>query len=148
MPIKKPNSDLKKKKLLYEYIKNHKLAVISTVAKNGMPQSSIIGMVVTKNLEIICSSFNTSRKYQNLKTNPKVALVIGWEKGKTLQYEGVAEEVDNKLLDDALETHLKGARSIAKYVPREFGVVYKITPKWMRFTDLSVEPWERFEVKF
>ncbi len=151
MKIQKNHNGFNKKKklgFLYNFIKDRKLAVLATVSKSGFPESSVMGIAITKELEIICSSFNSSRKFQNLKANSKASLVIGWEKGKTVQYEGVAKEVLEKDLDDVLELYLKRVFSIAKYVPREFGVIYKIKPKWIRYSDLGVEPWERFDVKF
>ena len=75
-----PEDREKNLKFLYEYIKGHKLAVIATVNGEALPEAAVIGIAVTKDLEIICGSFNTSRKYQNLKQNPRLALVIGWEK--------------------------------------------------------------------
>ena len=133
---------------MYEYIKGHKLAVIATVNGEALPEAAVIGIAVTKDLEIICGSFNTSRKYQNLKQNPRLALVIGWEKGQTVQYEGTARELDDDETEAALETFLAHIPSAAKYVQLEYEVVYKVKPTWIRFSDLSVDPWERFEVNF
>jgi hypothetical protein len=136
-------------KLLHGFIKTNKLAVMATVAKGDSPEAAVIGIKLGENLELLCSSFSTSRKDENIKLNSKVALVIGWENGKTVQYEGIAEELN---IDQGQETELQSVLadvpSIAKYVQREFKVFYKIKPVWVRFSDLSVDPWERFEVKF
>lgn len=48
-----------------------------------------------------------SRKYKNLKNNPKVAVAIGWEEKKTLQYEGEAEELEGKELEKFKEIYFK-----------------------------------------
>ena len=80
--------------LLYAFLKAHKLAVMATVSGDCVPQAAAVGFVVNQDLELVISSFYNSRKYENIKKNPRVALVIGWEKGKTVQYEGVAVEVD------------------------------------------------------
>ena len=77
-----------------------------------------------------------------------MALVIGWEKGKTVQYEGIAQELPQDEAEKQLETSLAKIPSIAKSLALENQVLYKIKPKWIRFSDLSIDPWERFEVKF
>lgn len=138
----------KKLKVLYRFLKDHKLGVIATVSGDVLPEAAVIGIAVMENLEIICSSFVTSRKYKNIQKNPSVALVIGWEKGKTAQYEGIAEELSQDEAERHLETSLEKVPSIAKYIELEHQVIYKIKPKWIRLSDLSVDPWERFEVSF
>ena len=144
-------ADAKMKKqmeLLYNFMKAHKLAVISTVNGECLPESAVIGFAVKENLEILCSSFTTSRKYQNIQKNPRVALVIGWEDGKTVQYEGLAEEITDQGSEELLENQLSSVPSIAKYLEREHQAFYTIKPRWIRFSDLSVDPWDRFEVTF
>lgn len=151
MPISiKSTTDIKKQiKFLFDFIKKHKLGVVASVSGDCLPQAAVVGIAVTEDLELVCSSFITSRKYKNLKTNPNVAVVIGWEQDRTVQYEGVAEELDvDEGENDPLRTILADIPSIAKYIPREHKVFYKIKPKWIRFSDLSVEPWDRFEIKF
>jgi len=143
------SSRSKQEEFLRNFIAAHKIAVIATVTGNALPEAAVIGIGVTKDLEIICSSFITSRKYKNLKANPSVALVIGWDKGKTVQYEGVAEEFDvDSAEEDPIRTILAGAPSVGKYINREHKVFYRIKPKWIRYSDLSIEPWDRFEIKF
>lgn len=150
MAIHAENGRERKKhiKFLHSFIKDHKLAVIATVTGDSLPEAAVIGIAVTENLELICSSFSTSRKYRNLSKNPRVALVIGWEKGRTVQYEGVAQELPEDEAEGYLESTLDKTPSVGKYVQREFRAVYKITPKWIRFTNLSVDPWDKFELKF
>ena len=135
-------------KFLHNFIKEHKLAVIATVTGSALPEAAVIGIAVNENLEIICSSFSTSRKYQNLLKNPRVAMVIGWEKGRTVQYEGIATELSEDEAEEHLETSLEKTPAVGKYVQREYKVVYKITPKWIRYTNLSVDPWDKVELKF
>jgi hypothetical protein len=65
-----------------------------------------------------------------------------------VQYEGAAEELSADEAEEQLETSLAKIPSIAKYLQLEHQVLYKIKPKWIRFADLSAEPWERFEVSF
>lgn len=133
---------------LYQYIKSHKLAVISTVTGDALPHAAVIGISVNPELVITCATFQTSRKYHNLKRNPRVALVIGWEHGKTVQFEGVVEELNEDEAKKHLEEEFGEVPSTAKYVPKEYEVVYAVKPLWIRYSDFSTEPWQRFEVSF
>lgn len=135
--------------LLYAFLKAHKLAVMATVSGDCVPQAAAVGFVVNQDLELVISSFYNSRKYENIKKNPRVALVIGWEKGKTVQYEGVAVEVDPRsFMEDEFLKMLANVPAIAKYLENEHGVFYKIKPLWVRFADLSQDPFYKFELKF
>jgi pyridoxine/pyridoxamine 5'-phosphate oxidase len=51
----------------------------------------VIGIAVTESLDIIFDTVTTSRKYANMRANPRVALVVGWDAEQTVQYEGIAE---------------------------------------------------------
>ena len=78
------------KDILYEFLIQQKLAVISSIIGKDKPESALVGIAVSANFEIIFDTVNTSRKYQNILHHPNVALVIGWGDETTLQYEGVA----------------------------------------------------------
>lgn len=84
-----------KKKIILEFIKKEKLAVLATVGET-VPESSVLEFGETDNLEIILDMFTASRKYKNMKANPNVSLVIGWDEDITIQYEGIAEELSGK----------------------------------------------------
>jgi general stress protein 26 len=80
------------KEQLFTFIKDHKLAVLSTISAQGAPQSALIGIAVTAELEIVFDTVKSSRKYGNLATNPAATFVVGCTSETTLQYEGVASE--------------------------------------------------------
>src|ERR1700755_3710292 len=75
---------------LLHFLRQHRFAVVST-AHNGAPQAALIGVAVTDALDIVFDTVTTSRKYANLIADPRVALVVGWDYGRTLQVEGVAD---------------------------------------------------------
>lgn len=60
-------------KEVYEFMIKEQLAVLSTVTDSGQPQAALMGMAVTPPLEIIFDTVKSSRKYPNLKKNPRVA---------------------------------------------------------------------------
>ena len=64
-------------KEVYEFMIKERLAVLSTVTDSGQPQAALMGMAVRPPLKIIFDTVKSSRKYPNLKKNPRVAWVVG-----------------------------------------------------------------------
>ncbi len=56
-------------------------------------------------LEIVFDTVKTSRKYPNLKADPRIAIVTGWEGEQTVQYEGIAIEPEGRDLVHAKQTY-------------------------------------------
>ena len=129
-------------------MKEEKLMVISTLNGNGLPESALVGFSQTDKLEIIFGTFNEIRKYSNLMVNKNVSLVIGLDLGKkmTIQYEGVAQEVNGKKLEQCKKIHISKLDN-EEYVnsPRER--IFKINPKWIRYSNSSKDPEEIFEIE-
>jgi hypothetical protein len=47
--------------------------VLTTATNSGQPEAALVGFAVTPVLEIIFDTVRSSRKYPNLKENPRVA---------------------------------------------------------------------------
>ena len=80
------------RKKLYEFMRSRRLAVIATAGKDAIPEAALIEIAVTKDLEIIFETTTATRKLPNLRANPHVAIVIGWEASQTLRCDGLADE--------------------------------------------------------
>src|SRR5216684_4378958 len=80
------------KRELYDFINEHKLGVLATVSSLNLPEAAVVGIAVTTDLEIVFDTIGTSRKSQNLRLNPRIAFVVGWDDEITVQYEGEADE--------------------------------------------------------
>lgn len=134
---------------IYEFIKGHDLAVLSTVTHDFLPQSAVVGFSERPNLELVFGTSSKSRKYQNLLKNPRVSMVIGWDKGKTVQYEGEAVELKGETeRQEAINIHLSKIPSAAKYLSDSEEAIFKVVPKWVKYSDLSVDPWDVIELRF
>jgi nitroimidazol reductase NimA-like FMN-containing flavoprotein (pyridoxamine 5'-phosphate oxidase superfamily) len=134
---------------IYEFIKSHNLAVISTVTHDFLPQSAVVGFSEKENLELIFGTSNKSRKYQNLLKNPRVSFVIGSDQGKTVQYEGEAVELKGQPeWQEAINLHLSKIPSAVKFLTDSEEAVFKVIPKWIKYTDLSRDPWDIIELRF
>jgi PPOX class probable F420-dependent enzyme len=108
---------------LYRFLREHRLAVISTTGPEASPQAAVIGIAVTEALDIIFDTSTTSRKYANLRADPRVALVIGWDLGQTVQLEGTAEVLSGRDREHWPDI---------AYV--------RVRPKWLRYSDFSRTP--------
>jgi len=123
---------------LYDFIKQHKLAVVSTASADNNPESALVGIAVSAELEIVFDTVKTSRKYKNLLHNLNVAVVIGWDKEITVQYEGVATELNGPDAGHYKEIYFEAypdGRERALSWPHI--VHFKITPTWIRYSNFN-----------
>jgi pyridoxine/pyridoxamine 5'-phosphate oxidase len=131
-----------------KFIQAHQLGVISTVDQDGKPESAVVGFSVSDEFNLIFGTFASSRKYANLQSNSNISFVIGWDMGKTVQLDGLVEEItEPKEIDKAIVAYLSKIPSAAKFLKREDERLFRIKPHWIRYTDLSVDPWDIIEIK-
>lgn len=126
------------KSFIYTYIKQHTLAVLSTTATSGKPESALIGVAVSENLKIIFDIVRTSRKYHNILQNPKTALVIGWDNETTLQYEGIAEILEGPDAERYKEIYFAAFPDGRHRAATWQDIVHiKVTPTWIRYSNFN-----------
>jgi general stress protein 26 len=133
---------------VYEFMNKERLAVLSTVTRDGQPQSALMGMAVTPQLEIIFDTVKSSRKYPNLKKNPRVAWVVGCTTEITVQYEGVAEELAGEELSKYKKTYFAAFPDgpVRESWP---GITYFVVrPTWVRYCDYNPDSRRIDEKKF
>ena len=130
------------KDIIYQFITGQKLGVVSTVNPENKPESAVVGIAVSESLEIIFDTLTTSRKYQNILHNPHVAFVIGWDEEITVQYEGIADVLDNggeadRLREIYYRTYPDGRERAATWP----GLVHvRVTPRWIRYSNFNDPP--------
>src|SRR6185369_6461632 len=90
---------------LLPFLQKHRLGVQSTVSPSGDPQAAVVGIAVTPDLEIVFDTLDTTRKCRNLRADPRIAFVIGWNEEITVQLEGVADEPTGIERDRILEIY-------------------------------------------
>jgi general stress protein 26 len=133
---------------VFKFMDGEKLGVLSTVGEDGSPESALMGVVATPELELIFDTVKSSRKYPNLKNNSHVAWVIGCSTEVTVQYEGIAEELEGEALAKYKKIYF------AKFTDgpqRESwpGITYFVVrPKWVRYCDYNPESRKIEEKKF
>jgi PPOX class probable F420-dependent enzyme len=123
-----------------EFLRGHRLAVISTVDAGGSPQASLIGIAVTEALDIIFDTVTTSRKYANLRADPRVALVIGWEAEQTVQVEGLADLPSGDALAACKQDYFT-VWPDGRERERWPDIAYvRVRPRWLRYSDFTQAP--------
>ena len=126
------------KSFIYDFIKKHKLAVLSTCTQRSRPEAALIGIAVSENLEIIFDTVTDSRKYQNIIINPFVALVIGWNDERTIQYEGKASLLSGEDAGKYKEIYYAFYPDGRQRATTWQGLVhFKIDPQWIRYSDFN-----------
>ena len=125
---------------LVAVLRNYNLPIQASVAPTGAPQAAVVGFAVTDALEIIFDTVASSRKYRNLRADPRVALVIGWEHEITVQIEGVA----GVPVGDELE-RVRACYLVAYPDGRERlawpGIThFRVRPTWVRYSDFTQNP--------
>jgi uncharacterized pyridoxamine 5'-phosphate oxidase family protein len=136
------------KDFVYDFLSRHKLAVLSTVNEHWKPESALVGIAVSENLEIIFDTANTTRKYRNILHNPNVALVIGWDDETTIQFEGTAEELTGPGADKYKEAYFRAFPDGRNRAVTWNGIVhFKVTPRWLRCSHFN-EPKTIEEIVF
>jgi hypothetical protein len=126
----------------YLFIRARRFAVISTTIEDGWPESALIGIAVTRDLELVFDTTDATRKCANLRRDPRAAFVIGWRGDylahtggyQTMQYAGIADEPKDeellRLLKIYLAAHPEGMQR--KGWP---GLTYfRVRPRWLRYS--------------
>lgn len=127
-----------------EFLKVSEACVLTTVTKDGLPQAATVGYSVDGDFNFLIGTNKNTRKYQNLKNNNKIALVVGFAGSKTVQLEGTARELE--ITDKRVEAHLNKLPSAVKFKIHPGQTYFLIKPTWLRFTDYSSKQ-QIFETK-
>ena len=123
--------------LVYKFIEARKYGVISSIGPSGEPQSALVGIAVSAELEIVFDTVKTSRKFPNLKADPRIAVVIGWEGEQTVQYEGVAMEPEDGELLRAKAVYFAAWPSGVERQKWPGIAYFLIRPTWLRYSDFD-----------
>lgn len=125
---------------LLRFLRDQPWAVEASVRDGGKPEAAVIGVAVTDRLELVFDTQGTSRKAENLRANPRIALVVGWDHGQTAQVEGVADEPSGDDLARLKASYL--ARFPDGHERAALGDIayFRVTPTWIRYSDFRSTP--------
>lgn len=128
---------------LVAFIRAHRWAIEASSSLDGAPQAAIIGVAVTANLELVFDTLASSRKAANLRANPRIALVIGgWNDAepRTLQYEGDADFPVDIELHELRQIYFAAFADGPGRLSLPDITCVRVKPRWIRFSDFTVEP--------
>jgi general stress protein 26 len=125
---------------LLAFMQTHRVAVQASVSGSAAAQAAVVGIAVTDRFEVVFDTLGSSRKAQNLRRNPAVALVLGGllpGDERTVQYEGVADEPqgdERDRLTDAYYAVYPDGRDRLIWP----GLTYvRVRPQWIRYSDFG-----------
>ena len=132
-----------------EFIGRTPLAVIATTNHStNSSECALIAFTQNDNLELFFMTFADSRKYVNLQHHPSLSFVIGFGYN-TVQYEGIALELKDEGVEEARYAFSrKETPCVPEFLNNPRARFFKVTPKWIRYSDYALCPAEIFEVSF
>jgi general stress protein 26 len=133
---------------LFEFIARHKLGVLGTISPDGAPQSALVGIAVTPDLEIVFDTLKSTRKYRNLASNSACSFVIGWEDEVTVQFEGEAREPEGSELARYQAVYFATWTDGPSRLSWPGITHFAVTPKWIRYSDFDRNPPQIEEFEF
>jgi hypothetical protein len=125
---------------LFEFISSCKLGVLGSVSPAGVPQSALVGIAVTEELEIVFDTLDTTRKFRNLTADSRASFVIGWVGEKTVQFEGEAFLPKGVELDRYKEIYFATWLDGPARQSWPGMVYFVVRPRWIRYSDFDQRP--------
>ena len=95
------------KEFLHTFLAKHQFGVVATVTTEKHPEAAVVGVITMPDLRIFFDTSNVSRKYQNILSNPNIALVVGWDNEQTAQVEGTARVPTGNELNELLNVYFQ-----------------------------------------
>ena len=133
---------------LSAFVRRHKYAVEASVAEGGAPQAAVVGIVATDELEVFFDTLTTSRKAANLRRDPRIAFVIGWDEEQTVQVEGVADEPAGPDLARLKAIYFDRFPDGRERERQPDIAYFRVRPRWARYSDFRTPDVKIVELRF
>ena len=133
---------------LLEFMRRSLYAVEATVSPTREPQGAVVGIIVTDAFEVFFDTLRTSRKAQNLRRDPAIALVIGGTADndeRTVQYEGIADEPAGAELERLQQLYFERFPDGRDRQRMPDVTYFRVKPLWIRYSSFAVQPPEIIE---
>jgi|SRR5579871_3201863 len=127
---------------LLDYMRGHRLAVVSSLGPAGEPQSALVGIAVSGRHEVVFDTTSDSRKHGNLLRDPRASIVFTGPGEQTLQLEGIARPVAVAgRADDELRAAYYAAWPDGRDRLTWPNLAYWcVAPTWARYSDFDRGP--------
>ena len=120
---------------LIAFLRRHKICVQASVAASSAPQAAVVGFAVSDDLELVFDSVGTTRKMINLRRDPRIALVVGWDEDQTVQIEGIADEPTGAELERMKAVYLSVYPDGVERLAWKDITHVRVRPTWVRYSD-------------
>ncbi len=132
---------------LYDWLDQQILCTISTIGEKGYPNAATVAFSQTDDLLFLIITDTSSRKAANIRADQRVAMTITNEDDRyTIQLEGNARELSWDEFTPYEEHHYAKLPFSLPFKDIPGQVPFVITPTHVRFSDVSVRPWELTEI--
>ncbi len=133
------------KEKVYEFLREHAVAVLSTVSHDGTPSASPIYFVADKQLNFYFMTKSDTEKSKNIENNNNVAItVIDSTIPMVVQAKGLVSEIqDREIFTKIAEENAKQEAGfhwpppLSKLESEGSLLMYAFTPTWLRVADFS-----------
>ncbi|HEX9105698.1 MAG TPA: pyridoxamine 5'-phosphate oxidase family protein [Longimicrobiales bacterium] len=125
---------------LFDFMSRQRLAVVSSLGPDGTPQSALVDVAVTPELEIVFDTLSTTRKHANLTARPRCSVVLGWSGEQTVQLEGVAALLEGEELERCRDAYFAALPNAPARVGWPGIAYFVVRPRWIRFSDFEQSP--------
>jgi general stress protein 26 len=132
---------------LHAFLYRHRYAIVSSVSEAGSPQSALVGIAVTNELEIVFDTLRSTRKYRNLIARPACAVVVGSGE-QTVQFEGIACEPRGDEMLRFREVYFSAWPDGRERLDWPDLTHLVVKPKWIRYSDYDLNPPSICEMRF
>jgi hypothetical protein len=136
---------------ILEFVRGYSLAVQASVSASTAPQAAVVGFVATDEFELFFDTLASTRKAGNLRTNARIAFVIGgFVTGdeRTVQYEGIADEPSGPELDRLKALYFRRFPDGPERQQWPGITYFRVRPRWIRYSDYNTSPAEIVEFTF
>lgn len=139
------NEALKQEAL--DFLRKHIIAVVATTDDANTPQAATVLYHIDDNMNFYFITRRQTRKYKNLMTNRKVALVVGMGDGPgTIQAEGEAQLMEDGEGIEKFFGNMKKHEGLAEayygpflMLPGLDLAVFCVRVSWMRYLHLNTD---------
>jgi hypothetical protein len=128
---------------LLAFMRRSLYAVEATVSPTREPQGALVGIVVTEDFEVFFDTLGSSRKAQNLRRDPAIALVFGStadEADTTVQYEGVADQPAGDELARLQALYFERFPDGRDRQTLPDITYFRVKPTWIRYSSFVMQP--------
>lgn len=126
------------KELLCHFIRECRLGVVATASPDGSPEAALVNVAVTPDLEILFESTDATRKFPNLRHNPRAEMVIGWDNDRSLQCRGPVDEPEGREGERLKAAYLAAFPQSESHRDWPGNHYFRLRPAWVRFSDYNM----------